>query len=75
MDPLAAMVPSPCFRNASRAPAPATVRTLATSGIALVEGSRVTVAGWPADVGVTATTTTFSFSDSADTRAAYDACR
>jgi hypothetical protein len=51
------------------------VRTFATSGIALVEGSRVTVAGWPADVGVTATTTTFSFSDSADTRAAYDACR
>ena len=70
IEPLAVIVPSPRFRNPSRAPPPATVRTLAISGMALVDGSSATVAGFPGEVGVTATATRFSFSESAETLAA-----
>jgi len=46
------------------------VRTFATNGIVLVDGSSATVAGCPGEVGETETAIRFSFSESADTRAA-----
>src|SRR5688572_6606364 len=76
MDPRAEIVPLALdLANDKRAPPPATVRTDAESGMALLDGSSATVAGCPGDVGVTATMTRLSFSDSADTLAAYEACR
>src|ERR1700694_1331542 len=75
MEPLAWIVPFPSFLNPNRAPPPETVRTFATSGIALVEGSSTPVAGCPGADGETETAIRFSFRESADTRAAYDAWR
>ena len=56
-----------------RPPLPLVTRTLFSTGIVVVAGSSVTTALLP--LGSTATHTRFSLSESADTRAAYEAPR
>ena len=65
------MVPSERRVALIRPPAPLTSRTELSTGIAVVAGSSVTEALFPA--GFTATHTRFSERESAETRAAYAA--
>src|SRR4029079_2180216 len=73
IEPRTAMVPSARREALIRPPVPRDTVTVLATGIAVDAGSKVTCALPP--FGCTTTHTRFSFSESAETRAAYDAPR